>query len=99
MIVAWDPRGSMRLRWTWHSAYRSSSPGEVLEIACAGGLATRRVRERLDPTVRPVATDLSRAMLDYARDRLRDSEPLEWREADAANLPFGNGEHSGEVIR
>jgi SAM-dependent methyltransferase len=63
-------------------------PGDVLEIACGTGLATRRVRERLDPTVRLVATDLSRAMLDYARGKFSDSKGIEWREADAANLPF-----------
>ena len=40
-------------------------PGDVLEIACGTGLLTRRVRERLDPARRLVATDLSKAMLDF----------------------------------
>ena len=65
-------------------------PGDVLEIACGTGLATRRVRERLDPTVRLIATDLSKAMLDYARGKLSDAKGIEWREADAVNLPFGD---------
>lgn len=72
-------------------------PGDVLEIACGTGLVTRRVRERLDPTVRLVATDLSRAMLDYARGKLSDSKDIEWREADAVNLPFGDGEFGAVV--
>jgi len=38
-------------------------PGDVLEIACGTGLVTRRLRERLDPSVRLTATDLSAAML------------------------------------
>lgn len=72
-------------------------PGNVLEIACGTGLVTRRVRDRLDPTVRLIATDLSKAMLDYARGKLSDSKGIEWREADAVNLPFGDCEF-GAVI-
>jgi len=48
-------------------------PGDVLEIACGTGIVTRRLRERLDPAVRLVATDVSRAMLDYARAKLAKS--------------------------
>jgi len=44
-------------------------PGDVLEIACGTGLVTRRLRERLDPSVRLTATDLSLAMLEYARGK------------------------------
>jgi SAM-dependent methyltransferase len=72
-------------------------PGDVLEIACGTGLVTRRVRERLDPTVRLVATDLSKAMLDYARGKLSDFKGIEWREADAVNLPFGDREFGAVV--
>jgi SAM-dependent methyltransferase len=63
-------------------------PGDVLEIACGTGLVTRRLRERLSPSLRLVATDLSRTMLDYARARLTDLDGIEWREADALELPF-----------
>ncbi len=66
-------------------------PGDVLEIACGTGLVTRRLRERLDSTVRLVATDLSKAMLDYARAKLSERSDIEWREADALKLPFGDG--------
>jgi SAM-dependent methyltransferase len=72
-------------------------PGDVLEIACGTGLVTRRLRARLDPTVRLVATDLSKAMLDYARGKLSDYKGIEWREADAVNLPFGDGEFGAVV--
>ena len=72
-------------------------PGDVLEIACGTGLLTRRVRERLDPAHRLVATDLSKAMLDYARSKLNERKGIEWREADAAKLPFGDGEF-GSVV-
>jgi SAM-dependent methyltransferase len=72
-------------------------PGDVLEIACGTGLVTRRLRERLDPTVRLVATDLSKAMLDYARGKPSVSKDVEWREADAVNLPFGDGQFGAVV--
>lgn len=65
-------------------------PGSVLEIACGTGLVTRGLRQRLDPAVRLVATDLSPVMLDYARGQLRDAA-IEWREADALRLPFEDG--------
>ena len=72
-------------------------PGDVLEIACGTGLVTRRLRERLDSTVRLVATDLSNAMLDYARAKLSESKDIAWREADAVKLPFGDGEFGAVV--
>jgi SAM-dependent methyltransferase len=66
--------------------------GDMLEIACGTGLVTRHLRERLDPRVRLVATDLSKQMLDYARSAVGERPGLEWREADATALPFGDGE-------
>jgi SAM-dependent methyltransferase len=61
-------------------------PGDVLEIACGTGAVSRRLRERLDPGVRLVATDLSEAMLAYARGKV--SGKIDWQVADAAALPF-----------
>lgn len=61
-------------------------PGDLLEIACGTGIVTRRLRQRLDPCVRLVATDISEAMLDYARGKVAGE--IEWRAADAAALPF-----------
>ncbi len=72
-------------------------PGDVLEIACGTGIVTRRLRERLEPAVRLVASDLSKAMLDYARRKLREPDGVEWREADACKLPFGDGEFGAVV--
>jgi SAM-dependent methyltransferase len=65
--------------------------GDVLEIACGTGRVTRRLRERLDPKLRLVASDISKAMLDHARGKLLDLKPIEWREADACKLPFADG--------
>lgn len=75
----------------------ANPPGDVLEIACGTGLGTRHLRERLDPARRLVATDLSKAMLDYARGKLKDRLGIEWREADALKLPFGDAEFGAVV--
>ena len=72
-------------------------PGDVLEIACGTGIVTRKLRERLSPSVRLVATDLSKAMLDYARAKLQGREGIEWREADALKLPFEDAEFGAVV--
>jgi len=63
-------------------------PGDILEVACGTGLVTKRLRDRIDPSLRLVATDLSSAMLDYARGKLGERKGIEWREADALKLPF-----------
>ena len=70
--------------------------GDVLEIACGTGLVTRRLRERLSPSVRLVATDVSRAMLDFAQAKLARQD-IEWREADAMKLPFKDNEFAAVV--
>lgn len=62
--------------------------GDVLEIACGTGIVTRRLRERVGRSVRLVATDVSKAMLDYAREKLQACPDIEWHEADALKLPF-----------
>ena len=60
--------------------------GDVLELACGTGRVTRHLRERLAPSTRLVATDLSDAMLGFARGKVRGS--IDWRTADACKLPF-----------
>jgi ubiquinone/menaquinone biosynthesis C-methylase UbiE len=60
--------------------------GDVLELACGSGRVTRRLRQWLDTSVSLVASDISAAMLDYARRNVAGD--IEWREADACKLPF-----------
>lgn len=71
--------------------------GGVLELACGTGVATRRLRERLHKEVRLVATDLSEAMLDFAQRKLAALPGIEWRQADAAALPFPAAEFGAVV--
>jgi SAM-dependent methyltransferase len=71
--------------------------GDVLETACGTGIVTRRLRERLSPSVLLAATDVSKPMLDYARAKLGARPGIEWREADAMNLPFEEGRFGAVV--
>lgn len=60
----------------------------VLELACGTGIVTRRLRDRLGPKVRLVATDLNEAMLGYAKTKFSSEDAIEWKQADATELPF-----------
>lgn len=75
----------------------SKPQGDVLELACGTGVVTRRLREHLHAGVRLVASDISKAMLGYAQGKLQKVPGIEWREADAGALPFGD-ESFGAVI-
>ena len=59
----------------------------VLEIAAGTGVATRRMASVLREDVSIVATDLNQPMLDHAA-AIGTARPVEWRQADAMQLPF-----------
>ncbi|HEY5898779.1 MAG TPA: methyltransferase domain-containing protein [Burkholderiales bacterium] len=69
--------------------------GDVLELACGTGIVTERLRARIDANFRIVATDISDAMLAYARNKVKGK--IDWRKADAAALPFKD-ETFGAVV-
>ena len=60
----------------------------VLELACGTGIVTGRLFERLGPKAKLVATDLNDSMLHYAAAKLGSETSVEWKEADATDLPF-----------
>jgi ubiquinone/menaquinone biosynthesis C-methylase UbiE len=60
---------------------------DVLEIAAGTGVATRAMAASLSHSVNIIATDLNQAMIDHAAT-LPIDRPVEWRQADATNLPF-----------
>ncbi len=62
----------------------------MLEIAAGTGVLTRALASRLAPSVRIVATDLNQPMLDQAARRQAEGR-IEWKQADALALPFGDG--------
>lgn len=71
--------------------------GPVLEIACGTGVVTRALRQRLAPECPLVATDVSPAMLDYARERMAALAGIAWQPADMQQLPFEPGRFAAVV--
>ena len=63
------------------------SLARMLEIAAGTGIVTRKLASVLPESVSIVATDLNQAMLDLASE-VGTRRPVEWRQADAMQLPF-----------
>jgi len=59
----------------------------LLEIAAGTGVVTRELASALPESVSVVASDLNQAMLDQAA-AMGTRRPVEWRRADAMQLPF-----------
>jgi SAM-dependent methyltransferase len=64
-------------------------PSSLLEIAAGTGVVTRQLTRALPLDARIVATDLNQAMIDRATS-VGTSRPVEWRQADAMQLPFSD---------
>jgi len=71
---------------------------DVLELACGTGIVTRALVEGLKPR-RLVATDLNEPMINYARSKVAAAPGLEWRQADAAALPFPDSSFDAVVCQ
>ena len=69
----------------------SSHGTRVLETACGTGVATRRILEQLPADATYVASDLNPDMLEHARTTLATDRRVDWRPADAQQLPFADG--------
>jgi SAM-dependent methyltransferase len=70
----------------------------VLELAAGTGVATRRLASVLGENVSIVATDLNQPMLDHAA-AIGTARPVEWRQADAMQLPFPEGAFDAVVCQ
>ena len=73
-------------------------PRRVLEIAAGTGVVTRQLAVMLDPACEIVATDLNAAMIDEAQ-RIGTVRPVQWRVADAMQLPFEDGTFDAVVCQ
>jgi len=73
--------------------------GSVLEVACGTGIVTRKLRDRLPASVRLVATDLNEAMLAYAKHKFQSNEQVEFKQADAMELPFPDASFDAVVCQ
>jgi ubiquinone/menaquinone biosynthesis C-methylase UbiE len=65
--------------------------GSVLELACGTGILTRVLRTRLPSSVKLTATDLNEPMFRDAAAKFGEDEAVQWLQADACSLPFGDG--------
>jgi len=77
---------------------RSRSLSRVLEIAAGTGVVTRVLASELPDNVSIVATDLNQAMLDQA-SVVGTKRTVEWRQADATQLPFADGTFDAVVCQ
>jgi SAM-dependent methyltransferase len=76
----------------------SRSVARVLEIAAGTGVVARALARSLPKSVSIVATDLNQAMLDHAAT-LPIARRVEWRQADAMQLPFADGAFDAVVCQ
>ena len=76
----------------------SRSLSRVLEVAAGTGVVTPALASLLPERVSIVATDLNQPMLDQA-SALGTKRPVEWREADAMQLPFQDGTFDAVVCQ
>lgn len=76
----------------------SRSLARVLEIAAGTGVVTRRMAAALPESVSIVATDLNQPMVDLA-STIGTNRPVEWRQADAMQLPFADGHFDAVVCQ
>ena len=76
----------------------SRSPSRVLEVAAGTGVVTRALARMLPEHVSIVATDLNQPMLDQA-SALGTKRPVDWRQADALQLPFPDGAFDAVVCQ
>lgn len=61
----------------------------VLDVACGTGIVARRAAQHVGEEGDVVGVDINTAMLAVAEETAADIRPaIEWREADAADLPF-----------
>ncbi len=77
---------------------RARPVSRVLELAAGTGVVTRALSSTLPGNVSLVATDLNPAMLERAA-AVGTTGPVEWRQADAMQLPFPDGAFDAVVCQ
>lgn len=75
-----------------------AGPRRVLELAAGTGVVTRQLAVMLDPAAEIVATDLNPTMIEEAA-RIGTARPVQWRQADAMQLPFDKGSFDAVVCQ
>jgi len=76
-----------------------ASPAAVLETAAGSGVVTRALAGQLGPNASYTVTDLNQPMLDRADDVQGEDARIDWRQADALDLPFGDASFDAVVCQ
>jgi SAM-dependent methyltransferase len=76
----------------------AAGPRRVLEVAAGTGVVTRAMASCLPESVSIIATDLNPAMLEQAAI-VGTRRPVDWRQADAMQLPFDDGAFDAVVCQ
>jgi ubiquinone/menaquinone biosynthesis C-methylase UbiE len=78
---------------------KAISPASVLETAAGSGVVPRALARHLNTDARYVVTDLNQPMLDHASGKQDDDSRIEWRQADALDLPFENNSFDAVICQ
>ncbi|MEX0649787.1 MAG: class I SAM-dependent methyltransferase [Candidatus Andersenbacteria bacterium] len=73
--------------------------GKVLEIAAGTGITTEHMRNALPESVHIVATDISEAMLVFARQKRGHLQNVAWEAADAMDLLYEDNSFDAVVCQ
>lgn len=76
----------------------SINVSRILEVAAGTGVVTRALATVPNERISIVATDLNQAMLDQAA-AVGTARPVQWRKADAMDLPFSGGAFDAVVCQ
>ncbi|WP_089727367.1 class I SAM-dependent methyltransferase [Candidatus Thiosymbion oneisti] len=76
-----------------------ASGSKVLDLASGSGEPAVTIASLVGPQGQVVATDLSEGMLAVARENCGDSDNIEFREADAHDLPFADNRFDAVTCR
>lgn len=69
---------------------RHLQPKSVLEVACGTGRVTKHLPQVLPEGAIIVATDVNPAMVDFAKEQLKEHTAIQWDVVDAVSLPYHN---------
>jgi SAM-dependent methyltransferase len=76
----------------------AAQPGErLLDLGCGAGNLARRLAEAVEPTGEVVGADISRAMLEVARESAGPPH-LHYEQTDGLTLPFPAGSFDGAIL-